>query len=165
VLPAKDGEPRHTSRDRTSRPRYVRAVAASVAIAAGIGTVVAGCGLLRFPRRKRRIPVAPTEAGIPLQQLTRYRSPDGTHSIHGTLLVEFKPGDRSTAIHVAFCPPFERLPMVEVEVEDDACASAKLTQLLHHGVEIEVRRSEAFDEQQSVTVQLFATDAEPDAVR
>jgi hypothetical protein len=158
VLQAKDGEPRQTSRDRTGRPRYVRAAAVYLAIAAGIGTVIAACGLARSQRRKRRIPSDLTAAGVPLQNLTRYRSPDGTHSIHGTLLAEFEPGDRSTTIHAAFCPPFEVLPEVEVEVADDSFAIVKLTQLLHNGVEIDVRLPQPAVEEQHVTVEIMAAD-------
>jgi hypothetical protein len=158
VLQAKDGEPRQTSRQAEGRPRYIRAAAVSLAIVAGISTIVAACGLARFPRRKSRIPVEPTAAGIPLQQLTRYRSPDGTHSIHGTLLAEFEPGERSTTIHAAFCPPFEVLPEVEVEVTDDSFATVKLTQLLHNGVEIDVRLPQPATGAQHVTIEMMAAE-------
>lgn len=94
-----------------------------------------------------------------LQQLTRYRAADGTLSIHGTLVAEFAPGERSTTLYVAFCPPFERLPTVEAEVIDDASASVKLIQLLHNGAQIDVRLPQPAQEKQTVTVEMVATDS------
>jgi hypothetical protein len=106
----------------------------------------------------RRIVAHATEAGVPLQQITRYRAPDGTHAIHGTLLAEFAAGERMATLHVAFCPPFERLPTVEAEAVDDSEADVKVAQLLHNGVQIEVRLPEPADESACVTIELLAAD-------
>jgi hypothetical protein len=138
----------------------------SIAALAAVGTVAAACsvlslskgGLARVPRRKRRPHVEVSPTTTRLQQITRYRSPDGSHAIHATLLAEFAPGDRSATLYIAFCPPFERLPTVEVEPAEDADATVKVTQLLHNGAELEVRLANAPDEKQSVTVELFATE-------
>jgi hypothetical protein len=99
-----------------------------------------------------------TEAGVPLQRITRYRAADGTQAIHGTLLAEFTAGERTATLHVAFCPPFERLPTVEVETVDDSAADVKVAQLLHNGVQIDVRLPEPADENTSVTIELLAAD-------
>ena len=62
-----------------------------------------------------------------LQQLTRVAHRRWTaKSIRGTLLAEFAPGERSATLYVAFCPPFERLPHVEVEVVDDSTPTSRL---------------------------------------
>ena len=45
----------------------------------------------------------------------------------------------SATLYVAFCPPFERLPQVEVEVADDSDANVKFAQVLHNGAQLEVR--------------------------
>lgn len=151
-MPTKDGTWRQTS-------RKVRAVVTSLAVVAGIGTLLAACGLALLPRRKRRIPADVSATDTRLQQLTRYRAADGTLSIHGTLVAEFAPGERSTTLYVAFCPPFERLPTVEAEVIDDASASVKLIQLLHNGAQIDVRLPQPAQEKQTVTVEMVATDS------
>jgi hypothetical protein len=96
-----------------------------------------------------------------IQQLTRYRTAGGAHSIHGTLLAELEPGERSTTIHIAFCPPFDRLPAVEAEAIDDSSATVKLSQVLHNGVQIDVRLAEPADEKYCITIEMTATDFEP----
>jgi hypothetical protein len=138
--------------------RKVRAAVASLAVVAGIGTFLAACGLALSPRRKRRIPADVSDTEVRLQQLTRYRAADGTQSIHGTLIAEFAPGERSATLYVAFCPPLERLPTVEAEAIDDASASVKLTQLLHNGVQLDVRLPQPANDKQTVTVEMVATD-------
>jgi len=95
----------------------------------------------------------------PIQQLTRYRAADGTQSIHGTLIAEFAPGERSATLYVAFCPPFERLPSIEAEAIDNSSASVKLTQLLHNGAQVDVRLPQPANEKQTVTVEIVASDA------
>jgi hypothetical protein len=107
-------------------------------------------------RGVRHIVADATEAGVPLQQITRYRAANGTHAIHGTLLAEFAAGERTATLHVAFCPPFERLPTAEVEAVDDSGADVKVTQLLHNGVQIDVRLPEPADGNACVTIELMA---------
>jgi hypothetical protein len=130
-----------------------------MAAIAGFGVILAACGLALLPRRKRRVFADVAATDTRLQQLTRYRAADGTHSILGTLIAEFEPGDRTATLHIAFCPPFERLPTVALEAVDDSFATVKLTQLLHNGVQIEVRLPQTPDEKQSVTIELMATEA------
>ena len=75
----------------------------------------------------------------------------------GTLLAEFAPGERTTTLYVAFCPPFERLPRVEVE----SSADVKTVQVLHQGAQFEIRRSGPANSPASASIEFFATDAEP----
>lgn len=159
MFQAKDGKRREATRGVPERPRAVRAVVASMAVGAGIGALsVARRALSTFlPRRQRPSAAEAAATDTRLQQLTRCRAPDGTHSIHGTLLAEIEPGDRGVTPFVAFCPPFERLPTVEIEAVDDASATVKLAQLLHNGIQIEVRVPEAGDEKQTVTIEMTAT--------
>lgn len=96
-----------------------------------------------------------------LQQITRIRNADGTEAIRATLVGEFETGDRQTTLYVVFCPPFERLPQVEVDVADDLEATVKLTQVLHNGAQIEVRLAEPAEESSRVAIELFATDSSP----
>jgi hypothetical protein len=147
-------------RDAASRPRKLLAIFTSLGVVAGIGAIAAACGLATLSaRRKRPTQAESSTTDLRLQQLTRYRAADGSHTIQATLLAEIEPGDRSCTLHVAFCPPFERLPIVEAEAVDDSSATVKLSQLLHNGVQIEVRDPQSSNEKRSVTIEMLATDA------
>lgn len=98
----------------------------------------------------------PRDADRLLQQLTRARTSDGHDVAHGVLHAEFAKGERSTMLYVAFCPPFERLPQLELESDVDA----KVVQALHHGAQIEVRLPHAAANPTLATVEFFASDAE-----
>ena len=103
------------------------------------------------------------DAGQVVQQLTRYRTAAGQDVVRGTLAAQFAPGERTTTLYVAFCPPFERLPDVEVEVVEDSFAAAKLVQVLHNGIQVEVRLAEPVWDRRSLAVEFFA--AEPTGMR
>jgi hypothetical protein len=96
-----------------------------------------------------------------LQQLTRSRTSDGGDAIHGTLLAEFAPGERTTILHVAFCPPFEQLPSVKAEVVDGPACEVKVAQILHQGTRLEARLSRASTAAERVTIKILATDHPP----
>jgi hypothetical protein len=91
-----------------------------------------------------------------LQELTRFRLNDGRETVQGTLRAEFAAGERTTTLHIAFCPPFERLPQVQATVLDGPPADVKLVQVLHQGAQLEVRLSVVPTCQQCVTVRLSA---------
>ncbi len=103
--------------------------------------------------------VKETTAELILQQLTRVRTEVGHEAIRGTLIGEFVPGERQVTLNVAFCPPFERLPQVEVNVSDDSVPTVKLTQVLHNGAQLEVRLPHPAAENTTVALEFFATDA------
>lgn len=109
----------------------------------------------RFATARKRRPPA-MELNRVVQQITRSRTADGHDAIHGTLLAEFAPGERTAMLYVAFCPPFEKLPQVELE----STADARLLQTLHNGAQIEVRLPAAAKTATSESVELYATDAE-----
>jgi hypothetical protein len=90
-----------------------------------------------------------------LQQLTRLRTEEGHDALRGTLIAEFRAGERQITLHVAFCPPFEHLPEVETNIAD-ADVSVKLTQILHNGIQLEVKFPDPVDEPTTVLVEFFA---------
>ena len=94
-----------------------------------------------------------------LQQLTRIRLADGHEAIRGELAAEFPTGERQVTLHVAFCPPFELLPQIEVNIADDSDATVKVTQFLHNGTQLEVRLPEPAEEPIRVTIELYATES------
>lgn len=95
-----------------------------------------------------------------LQRLTRVRTAEGNDAIRGTLVAEFAPGERQVTLYTGFCPPFELLPDVELNVADDSEADVKLAQVLHNGAQIDVRLSEPAEEPVAVTIELFAVQNE-----
>jgi hypothetical protein len=126
-------------------------------------TVFAVYGLLPATRRSPAIaPSSPTD--VVLQQLSRSRTAEGVEVVRGTLVAEFAPSERSATLHVAFCPPFERLPEIDIEPADGPDCDAKVAQLLHQGARIEVRLSRASTSLEQVTIEFVATDANPLAV-
>jgi hypothetical protein len=96
-----------------------------------------------------------------LQQLTRIRAEDGHEAIRGVLVGEFARGERQATLYTAFCPPFERLPRVDVNVADDSDATVKLAQVLHNGAQLDVRLPHPADKTTSIAIEFFAADAEP----
>jgi hypothetical protein len=93
-----------------------------------------------------------------LQQLTRFRTANGKESIRGTVVAEFAVGERQTTLYIGFCPPFELLPQVEADVNDDFEAEVKLAQVLHNGVQFDVRLSEPAEEAVAVSIEFFASE-------
>jgi hypothetical protein len=93
-----------------------------------------------------------------LQQLTRFRTADGKGAIRGTIVAEFLVGERQTTAYVGFCPPFELLPAVEANVNDDLEAEIKLVQVLHNGAQLDVRLSEPAEEAVAVSIEFFASE-------
>jgi hypothetical protein len=99
-----------------------------------------------------------------LQQLTRFRTAGGYEAIRGTLLAEFAVGQREASVHVAFCPPFERLPEVEAHAGDDSAADVKVTQRLHHGAQLDVRLARPAQLPHAVSIEFFAAEPGPAGV-
>lgn len=107
------------------------------------------------------IEAAEEGAELVLQQVTRCRTAEGREAIAGQLLAEFAPGERQSTVHVAFCPPFERLPEIEVNLADDLDATVKPTQILHNGAQFEVRLAEPAEDCCSLLIEFTAADGEP----
>ena len=116
---------------------------------------------LKLPRSGRRRASAIEADANPeqvLQQLTRFRTAEGKDAIRGTLAAEFEAGERQTTVYVGFCPPFELLPQVEANVNDDSAAEVKLAQVLHNGAQLDVRLSEPAEEAVAVSIEFFASE-------
>jgi hypothetical protein len=101
------------------------------------------------------------DSELVLQRVTRCRTADGQETISGQLLAEFAPGERQSTVYVGFCPPFERLPEIEVNLADDFDATVKPTQIRHNGAQFEVRLAEPAEECFRVLLEFAASDGEP----
>jgi hypothetical protein len=123
--------------------------------------------LAATPRSHRPLKHSPPAVAAPsvderlLSQLTRVRTAAGQDAIRGTLVAELALGQRDATLYIAFCPPFERLPSVEAEVDGSTAASVKLTQVLHHGAQLELRLTRPAAQPTAVSVEVFAAEPAP----
>ena len=57
----------------------------------------------------------------------------------GTLTARLAPGQVTAHVHVAFCPPFPRVPQLDFRQVAGPPARIKVGQMLPHGVRFDVR--------------------------
>jgi hypothetical protein len=91
-----------------------------------------------------------------LQRLVRVRDADGVEVIRGTLYAEFLAGQRQATLHAGFCPPLERLPVVEAKACNGPEAEVKVSQAFAHGARFEVRLARVAEEDCCVVVEVSA---------
>lgn len=89
--------------------------------------------------------------------LTRSVTTDGSDVCRGTARAEFVVGQRTAAIHLAFCPPFTKVPKLEVDVVDDSGATVKVGQALPYAARIDVKLPQPAAAKLNVAVQFTAT--------
>ena len=76
-------------------------------------------------------------------RITRRKLPDGEDRLEGIASAEFAAGQKQTAIHLAFCPPFTVAPKFTCELLDDSSARLKAGAVYPYGVRLELKRNEA----------------------
>jgi hypothetical protein len=91
-----------------------------------------------------------------LQRVLRVREEGGAEAVHARLVAEFATGQRQATLHVAFCPPLERVPVIEMEVVDGPEAELKAGAAYCHGARVEVRLGEPAEEECAVVVEMVA---------
>jgi hypothetical protein len=91
-----------------------------------------------------------------VQQVTRLRHDDGQESVIGWCRVHFAAGQRQASSHLAFCPPLERVPVIELEQIDGPDARLKAGQTLAHGVRVELKLSQPTGEPSEVLYRFHA---------
>ena len=91
-----------------------------------------------------------------IQRLTRSRDADGVERLSGWLRMPFAAGQRTASIHVAFCPPFARVPELKVEQANGPTARIKTAQLLPHGTRLDLKLSRSADSEESVLLRFSA---------
>lgn len=87
-----------------------------------------------------------------VQRLTRARDVAGTDVLDGSLRADLAADQRTTSVHVAFCPPFARLPEVNVEQTAGPDARIKVAQVLPYGARLEVRLARLPHQPSTVTL-------------
>ena len=78
-----------------------------------------------------------------LRRVERSKGSAGEDICWGQIRSEFLPGQRTAAIHLEFCPPFQRSPVLHVEQVDGPDATVKTTQILPYGARLEVRLAQS----------------------
>jgi hypothetical protein len=94
-----------------------------------------------------------------LQRLTRSRAADGAEELSGWLRMAFAAGQRTGSLHVAFCPPFDAAPDLEIEQIEGPESRLKTAQLLPYGARIDLKLLSPAEEATSVLVQFSARTA------
>lgn len=131
----------------------------------------AGCGRrdvvqdAKFPTPTAQLPTPNSQLPTPpdadvLQQLTRSRAAGGGETLAGWLRVGLSAGQRSTSVHVAFCPPFARTPKVAIQQLDGPTARIKTVQLLPYGARFDIKLSTVSEAAESMLLQ-FSAENEP----
>ena len=92
-----------------------------------------------------------------MQWMQRSRPAPGEERIDGMTRVEFAPGEKQIAVHVAFCPPLPTVPVVTCELLDDADVRLRVTTVQTYGVRIEAKRSSDIGEALAVAVRFSAS--------
>jgi hypothetical protein len=91
-----------------------------------------------------------------LQQLTLRTNTAGDRELSGWLRMSLAVGQRSGALHVAFCPPFDRAPEVHAEAVAGPDCRIKTAEALPYGVRLEVKLNAPAAEEASVLLWFFA---------
>jgi hypothetical protein len=97
---------------------------------------------------------APTAEVV--QQLTRSQAADGAEELSGWLRLPFAPGQRTGAIHVAFCPPLRVTPEVTVAQIDGPEVRIKTAQVLPYGARFDLKLAATAAEPTSILLQFSA---------
>jgi hypothetical protein len=92
------------------------------------------------------------------QEFVRSRQPDGGEMLTGWMRIALTPGQRSTAVHLAFCPPFARAPSVRVLQREGPTARIKEAQVLPFGARLDVKLSEAAGMDAVILLEVVVTD-------
>ena len=91
------------------------------------------------------------------QQITQARDDDGHDAFYGRLRAEFAARQRSTSLHVAFCPPLDTVPQVFVEQIEGPEVTIKSAQILPYGVRFDVKRMALGEGRETVIIEFHAS--------
>ncbi|MCE9604090.1 MAG: hypothetical protein K8U03_04220 [Planctomycetia bacterium] len=99
--------------------------------------------------------VEPDESHVS-QSWKRSVDTSGSDVLEGYARARFEVGSRQASIHLVFCPPFERIPVLETETLDDLEARLIHITVLPYAARIDVRLSEPAEEELRATIGIRA---------
>ena len=91
------------------------------------------------------------------QQLLYRRSPEGL-SVEGWLMVPFARDQRTANAHVAFCPAFQRSPVIQAEASSGASCAVRPSLIVPGGVRWEVKLDTPAAAETHVRLDFIATE-------
>ena len=155
-----------------ARPLPVIVLVFAAALLAGMGWLVRqfaagqrlGMALVRIPSAIGRTAAEPTiESSEPsdpaddvVQQLTLRTTAEGAKELSGWLRLNVVAGQRNGSLHVAFCPPFDRPPVVEAEAVAGPDCRIKVAEAQTYGVRLDIKLNASAAVKESVLVSFFA---------
>jgi len=80
------------------------------------------------------------------QQIIRSKTAEGKDRLDGTFWAEFPPDAMTATVHIPFCPPFERVPSVQVFPVSDTDVHVRIAKSKPYGVRIDVKRNDLEEE-------------------
>ncbi len=98
-----------------------------------------------------------------LQRFTRNRTSDGSDVLSGLLRVVLTAGQRTASVHVAFCPPFSRIPQIAVEQCEGEPARIKVGQLLPYGARFDLKLGCPSESTEGLVLRFWAEARAPSA--
>jgi hypothetical protein len=111
------------------------------------------------------IPSAPALEAPPAaevtQQMVRALAPDGNDVLSGWVRVSMALGQRSSSVHLAFCPPFARTPRVTVRQLEGPQSRIKTVQVLPHGARFDLKLAASSEGPETVRLQFSAETGRP----
>lgn len=108
------------------------------------------------PQKPHSATTLPPPSNDVVQRLIRTRSAAGIDRIEGWLKATAQPGERTFSLHVAFCPPFERVPQFTAIQSSGPPARVRPVQLLPYGIRLEVKLSEPRGDRSAIVVEFSA---------
>lgn len=96
------------------------------------------------------------------QKLTRTRDANGAETISALVRISFPAGEPQQVVHLAFCPPLEQVPRIELEQLAGPEIDLRTTVAQVFGTRFEARRVEPAGDEASAVVQLYASTASMD---
>ena len=118
-----------------------------------------GARPIRTRKEKQSVEIESELVDFPpevLRRVERSKGPAGEDICWGQIRSEFLPGQRTAAIHLEFCPPFQRTPVLHVEQVDGPDATVKTTQILPYGARLEVRLAQSGSEDIETRIEFSA---------
>jgi hypothetical protein len=91
-----------------------------------------------------------------VQQLTLRTTADGAQELSGWLRMNLAAGLRTGTLHVAFCPPFDRPPVVEAEVVTGPDCRIKVAEAMTYGVRLDIKLNAPAANDEGVLISFFA---------
>ena len=97
------------------------------------------------------------------QRITRGKEENGVEAVFGVVRCDFAVGQRQQNLHIAFCPPLERVPELTTDQIDGPIVKIKPSMVEVFGAGLEVKLPAPCSEPTSVQVQFYAFE-KPDHV-